>query len=559
MAFDFIVVGAGSAGAIVASRLAEDPTARILLVEQGPRNSDIRVRMPGLLRENMKRGARYTRFYYSTPQKGLNQRVVDLGCGIGLGGGSLVNGMMFLRGAPQDYERWTEEGASSWSYAHVLPYFKRLERRATGGDAWRGTDGPVRVERKEQLSAINRAFIEAGRQAGYPWSDDVNGFQQEGFNRWDANTGGGMRQSTGFAYLEKGGPRPNLEILTGATVTRLVVERGRAVGIEVRTGSELKTLRATREIIVSGGAIGSPHLLLRSGIGPADEVKAAGVQPVHDLPGVGRNLHDHVDFLLQWLCKEPVTYNRLLRPHRMALIGLQWMLFRKGFAAGAQVHAGAFLRTAEHVSHPDVQLTFFPVGFGEGKDGWVPLKDTDAFRIGIQIMRPTSRGSLKLASADPSVDPLIDPNLVGTSHDLDVLVKGYEIAQDIVGQPAMQRYSGAPLTPPAMPRSRAEIEALIRSSAGSGYHFCGTCRMGRADDPDAVVDPQLRVRGLDGLRVADASIMPSIVSANLNATCLMIGERASDLIRGKGMLPPENAPFHKPSGPPRLPVAGTAA
>jgi len=541
--YDYVIVGAGSAGCVIASRLSEKPEVRVLLIEQGPPNMSWTVRIPGGLRENFKPGGRYMRWYPTVPQKGLNGRVIDHPRGIGLGGSSLVNGMVYLRGNPHDYERWEAEGAQGWSYAGVLPYFKRMETRREGADEYRGGRGPVGVRRQESLHPLNEAFLGAGRAAGYPVTDDVNGFRQEGFCRFDMNVDDGYRSSASYAFIEKRGPRPNLEVLTGATVRRLIFERRRAIGVEYQQDGRRATARADREIVLSAGAVGSPHILLLSGVGAADELRRLGIKVVHDLPGVGRNLQDHLEIDLQWECTQPITINGLLRPHKAALIALEWLLFKSGVAAANQCHVGAFLRSRPAVPHANIQFHFFAVCF----NGWVPRRDVHGFRVAAGPMRPTSRGALTLRSADPLAAPILDPNYLSTENDVQELRESYALIQEIVAQKPFDPYRGKPLEPPAMPTSRADIDEMIRNLSASGFHLCGTCKMGSDKDELAVVDPQTRARGIDGLRIADGSIMPSIASSNLNAPIMMIGERAADLILGAPLLKPENVPFHRPS------------
>ena len=544
--YDYVIVGAGSAGCAIASRLSERAELRVLLIEQGPPNTSWTVRIPGGLRENFKPGGRYMRWYPTVPQAGLGGRVIDHPRGAGLGGSSLVNGMVYLRGNPHDYERWEAEGARGWSYASVLPYFKRLETRAEGGDGYRGGAGPVGVRRQDALHPLNAAFLAAGREAGFPFTEDVNGFRQEGFCRFDMTVDRGYRASAAYAYIEKAGARPNLEIRTGAVVHRLVFEGRRAVGVEYRLEGRPITARAEREIVLSAGAVGSPQLLLLSGVGPADELKRLSIAVVQDLPGVGRNLQDHLEIDLQWECRQPITVNGLLRPHKMALIGLEWLLFKSGAAAVNQCHVGAFLRSRAEFAHANIQFHFFPVCF----DGWVPRRDTHGFRVGAGPMRPTSRGSLKLGSADPLAAPVLDPNYLATESDRQEMRESYALIQEVVVQQSFDPYRGKPLEPAIMPRAKAEIDEVIRTLSGSGFHLCGTCKMGGDRDALVVVDAETRVRGIEGLRVADGSIMPSMVSSNLNAPIMMIGERAADLILGGPLLQPENLPFHRPSADP---------
>lgn len=543
--FDYVIVGAGSAGCAVAARLSEDQNVRVLLLDQGPVNSSWTVQIPGGLRENFKPGGRYMRWYPTVPQKGLNGRVIDHPRGMGIGGTSLVNGMVFLRGSPFDYDRWQDEGATGWSYADVLPYFKRMETFAGGADAYRGGAGPVQVRRQQDLHILNQAFLNAGQQAGYAHTDDVNGYQQEGFCRFDMNVDKGYRSSASRAFIQQGPPKPNLDVRSGTTVHRVVIENGVARGVVFQDSAGVHDVSAAREVILSAGAVGSPQLLMLSGVGPADELRSAGISPVHDLPGVGRNLHDHLEIDLQWECTQPITVNGLLKPHKMALIGLEWLLFKQGMAAVNQCHVGAFVRSGSEPVHPNIQFHFFPVCF----NGWVPRKDMHGFRVGAGPMRQSSRGTLKLRSANPSDLPIVDPNYVSTDKDLRELVESCEILLDVVSQKAFDKYRGKPLEPKIMPKTKAEMTELARNMAGSGFHLCGTCKMGAESDASAVVDPNLKVRGVRGLRVVDASVMPSIVSSNLNAPTMMIGERGADLIRGK-VVPRDTTPYHHPQGAP---------
>ncbi len=499
--------------------------------------------MPGAIAENYKSGARHIRWYPTTAQEHLNGRVIQHPRGIGLGGSSLINGLVYLRGHPLDYDRWAANGARGWSYREVLPYFKRLESRSEGADAYRGGKGPIGVCRVEDLSPLNRAFLAAGDQAGYPFTDDVNGAEQEGFCRFDMNVDGGYRASSAYGYLEREGRPKNLEIHTRTHACRLIVKGTSVSGVEYVDSSGRHEAHALREVILSAGAIGSPQILLLSGIGPADELKAIGVPLAHHLPGVGKNLHDHLELDLQWECTRPVSLNSYAKPHLMAKIGIEWLLLKRGIAASNPFHVGAFLRSRPEVEHPDIQIHFVPACF----DGWVPRAGRHGFRLSAGPMRQTSRGALTLRSADPDDLPIVNPNYLATENDRRELRESYLVIENIVSQRAFDAYRGKPLDVDSLPRGAAEIDNFVRTVADSGFHLCGTCKMGAENDASAVVDPEGRILGLKGIRVADASIMPSIVSSNLNAPTMMIAEHLSDLILGKSPLP-QDVPIHPCEG-----------
>lgn len=510
----------------MAGRLAESGDARVLLLDQGPRNNSWTVRIPGLLRENFKPNRPYMRWYKTTPQAQLDGRVVDHPRGIGMGGSSLVNGMVYLRGHRNDYDRWEREGAAGWSYKDVMPVFKRMETRDEGADAYRGGSGPLRVRRQEDLSPLNRAFLEAGRTAGFSFTEDVNGAEQEGFCRFDMNVDKGFRASSYYSFVEKRPARSNLTVAPGVYVTRILFEGDRASGIEYVSDGRTVLAKANREVIVCAGAIGSPQLLLLSGVGPAKDLQKLGVRTVLDLPGVGENLHDHLELDLQWESTQPISLNGELRLHRMAKIGMEWLLFKKGLAAGNQCHVGAFVKSPSETEQPNIQFHFFPACF----NGWVPRKDMHGFRVSAGPLRQSSRGWLKLRTTDPRDLPVMDPNYMATEMDRRELFESYELIRDIVHQKVFDGYRGRPLEPTSLPKTKAETEKLVRDFAASAYHLCGTCKMGAENDETAVVDPRGRVRGLRGLRVADASIMPSIVSCNLNGPSMMIGEKVSEMV-----------------------------
>jgi len=499
--------------------------------------------MPGGLRAHYKPKSRYNWHFATVPQTHLTGRSLYQPRGRVLGGSSSINGMVYLRGHALDYQRWVREGAVGWSYAEVLPYFKRLEHFEPGPDAYRGGEGPVAARRQEHLGPLNRAFLEAGRQAGFPATEDVCGAQQEGFCRFDMNVDRGVRASSAHAYLHRSSAGPNLTVRTGALGLRVLLDGRRAVGFEYRDRGGPVEVHAEREVILSAGAFGSPQLLMLSGIGPAEHLHELGIDVQADLPGVGANLHDHLEVHVQHRCTQPVALNGQLRLHRMVPIGIEWFLFKSGVAARNQANVGAFLRSDDDAAHPDIQFHFFPAFF----DGWDPPAGVHGYRLGAGTMRPTSRGRLTLTSSDPTAAPAIDPNYLATEVDLLGLRAAFALARETLAQAAFTPFDGGEVDPGSKLRSTAEIDGYIRRAAGSAYHPCGTCRMGAEDDATAVVDPKGRVRGIDGLRVVDASIMPSIVSSNLNLPTMMIGEKLSDAILDRAPPAPAEVGFRNAS------------
>ena len=534
-AFDFIIVGAGSAGCVLADRLSADGGNRVLVLEFGGSDRSVLIQMPAALSIPMNM-AKYNWRYETEPEPHLGGRRLHCPRGKVIGGSSSINGLVYVRGNPLDFERWEEEGAAGWGYRHVLPYFQRAESRQEGGDAWRGGSGPLSTRYGRIENPLYKAFVEAAKQAGYPATDDINGEQQEGFGRMDMTVRDGVRWSAANAYLKPAMRRANLEVRTHALVTRILFEGTRAVGVRYAQGGLEHDVMADREVILSGGPINSPHLLKLSGVGPADELQGLGIDVVRDLPGVGENLQDHLEFYFQVACREPVTLLHAMRPHNMVRIGLRWFLFHDGPAASSHLEAGGFIRSAPGVRHPDIQFHFLPAlvedhGRSKGR--------AHAYQAHAGTMRPLSRGWLELRSADPRRHPLIEPNYLAEERDRADLRACVRLTRELFAQPAFDRYRGQELRPGAEVESDAAIDAFVRARADSAYHPCCTCRMGA--DPLAVVDPGCRVRGLDGLRVVDASVMPSMVSGNLNAPTIMLAEKAADLIRGRPPLAPAEA------------------
>ena len=510
----------------------------MLLLEAGPSDDSWKVRMPRAVREAYKKESPHATWYYSEPQANLDGRVVNHPRGTGMGGSGSVNGMICLRGHALDYETWAQEGCLGWSYSDVLPYYKRLEHADGGDDAYHGRSGHVRIFSQGPLDELDDAFMKAGQQAGYHETKDMNGYQQEGFARWPLNIDDGVRASSSWAYLCKK-PRPaNLTVVTGAKACRVLFEGKRAVGLEYLRNGALETVRADREIVLSGGAFGSPHLLLLSGIGPADALKAQGIAPVVDLPGVGQNLQDHTHTHVQYECLKPVSLNGHLVPLRKLKIGVEWLMFKKGMGRNANGLVGAFICSPSETLHPNIEIHYYPILVLE--DGTLP-PGRHGFRMSAGSMRPESRGTLSLRSANPLDHPLIDFRYLSTEKDRLEHREAFQIMIDVAQQPAYDPYRGKLLQPDPQPRTNAEIDAWVRQSLATTFHPSGTCKMGT--QADAVVDPELKVRGVEGLRVADASVMPRVVSSNTNGPTMMIAEKASDMILGKAALPPQVAEY----------------
>jgi choline dehydrogenase len=457
-----------------------------------------------------------------------------------LGGSSSLNAMVYVRGHALDYDRWVEEGAAGWSYADLLPYFRRAETYSEGPDAYRGGEGPLHVMRGRGDNPLFDAWLAAGAEAGYPLTADMNGFQQEGMGRMDMTIRDGRRWSASRAYLRPAAGRRNLWIVTRALATRIALQNGRAIGVDYVENGRLKRAVAEREVILAAGAINSPQLLQLSGIGDPDALRKLGIEVTHPLQGVGRNLQDHLEFYFQYECLEPITLLKAMQPRHMVGIGLRWFLRHDGLAASSHLEAGGFIRSAAGVRHPDIQYHFLPAlvsDHGRAKG------DIHAFQAHAGTMRPLSRGWLGLRSADPRAHPIIEPNYLAEAPDREDFRACVRLTREIFQQPAIARYRGRELAPGADVTSDTAIDAFIRAKADSAYHPCCTCRMGV--DEEAVVDPQCRVRGLESLRVVDASIMPSMVSGNLNAPTIMLAEKAADLILGRDPLPPSNAPVYE--------------
>jgi choline dehydrogenase len=538
--FDYVIVGAGSAGCVLADRLSEDGRSTVLVLEYGGSDRAFVIQMPAALSIPMN-SKTYDWGYRTEPEPNLGGRRLHCPRGKVLGGSSSINGLVYVRGHPLDFERWEEEGANGWGYANVLPYFRRAESFRGGDDAYRGRDGPLATSRGLKHNPLYDAFIEAGRQAGYPVSADLNGEQQEGFGGFDMTVKDGVRWSTANAYLKPAMKRPNLAVVTHALVTRIAFDGRRAIGVQYRRGGRDHLAKARRDVILAGGAINSPQLLKLSGVGPAAELRVLGVDVVADRPGVGENLQDHLEFYFQVASKKPITLYAHTGLFARGLVGVQWMLKGRGLGASNHFEAGGFIRSHAGVRYPDIQFHFLPMAVAY--DGSSLAKE-HGFQAHVGPMRSKSRGWVRLRSADPAEAPLIQFNYLSHPDDWAEMRACVRLTREIFAQEAFDPYRGREIQPGVDCVSDEGIDAFVRGRAESAYHPSCTCRMGSAKDPLAVVDPETRVIGVEALRVVDSSIMPSITNGNLNAPTIMIGEKAADIIRGREPLPASNAPYY---------------
>lgn len=539
--FDFVIVGAGSAGCVLADRLSADGANKVLLLEFGGSDRSIFIQMPAALAYPMNT-RRWNWGYYSEPEPHLNYRRLHCPRGKGLGGSSSINGLVWVRGNPLDFERWKEEdGARGWGYADVLPYFKRAEGRQEGGDEYRGGDGPLSVSYGNLRNPLHQAWFGAAREAGYDLTEDYNGYRQEGFGRMEMSVRRGTRCSAAKAYLYPARRRANLSVVQHALATRVLFEGARAVGVEYERGGKLHQVRARRDVILSGGSINSVQLLKLSGVGPAAELKSHGIDVLADRPGVGANLQDHLEFYFQMACTQPITLFGQSGLLGKAMVGAQWLFLRSGIGASNQFESCGFIRSRAGIRYPNIQYHFFPMAINY--DG-SSLASEHGFQAHVGPMRSKSRGTVTLRSADPHEAPKIRFNYMSHPDDWEEMRACVRLTREIFQQPAFAPFRGREIQPGADCISDEAIDAFIADKVESALHPSCTCKMGAADDPMAVVDPELRVIGVQNLRVIDSSVMPSITTGNLNAPTIMIGEKGSDLVLGRDPLPPSNLPFY---------------
>ncbi|XP_078495189.1 choline dehydrogenase, mitochondrial [Ciona intestinalis] len=548
--YTHVIVGAGSAGCVLANRLSEDPDRKVLLLEAGPKDQFLnsfrlswKIHMPAALTYNLC-DDKYNWFYHTTPQKHVNNRVMYWPRGRVWGGSSSLNAMVYIRGHAYDYDRWESEGAKDWRYDCVLPYFKKAQAHELGGDTYRGESGPLNVTVGSQENPLFQAFIDAAQQAGYPFTPDMNGYQQEGVGPMDMTVHQGKRWSTASAYLRPALQRENLTTEVKCLTNRILFDGSRATGVEYIQDGEVKQVHSTSDVIICGGAINSPQLLMLSGIGDGDDLKDLNIPVVAHLPGVGQNLQDHLELYVQHKCKKPITLYSAQQPVNMVKIGLEWLWKQTGLGSSSHLSAGGFIRSRPGLTHPDLQFHFLP---SQVIDHGRQPSECHAFQVHVGSLRATSKGWLKLQSKDPTDHPIIEPNYLESEIDCWELRESVKLTREIFQQSAFDEFCGEELRPGPETQSDAELDAFVREKCDSAYHPSCTCKMGSPDDPMAVVDPQTKVIGVENLRVIDSSIMPSVVSGNLNAPTIMIAEKAADMIRGREALCSPDTPVYRPT------------
>ncbi|PJR90219.1 choline dehydrogenase [Ochrobactrum sp. 695/2009] len=535
MEADFVIIGSGSAGSAMAYRLSEDGRYSVIVIEYGVPDVGPLIQMPAALSFPMNMET-YDWGFSTEPEPHIGGRSLVTPRGKVLGGSSSINGMVYVRGHARDYDHWSESGARGWAYADVLPYFKRMENASGGQEGWRGTSGPLYIQRGKRDNPLFHAFVEAGHQAGFEVTEDYNGEKQEGFGPMEQTIHNGRRWSAANAYLKPALKRPNVRLVKGLA-RKIVLEGKRAVGVEIEAGRTFSTVRARREVIIAASSINSPKLLMLSGIGPAAHLKDHGIEVVADRPGVGQNLQDHLEVYIQQECTQPITLYSKLNLFSKARIGAEWLFFKTGDGATNHFESAAFVRSKAGVEYPDIQYHFLPVAIRyDGK----AAAQSHGFQAHVGPMRSKSRGSVTLRSANPREKPVIKFNYMSHEDDWADFRHCVRLTREIFGQAAFDPYRGAEIQPGAQVQSDDEIDNFIREHVESAFHPCGTCKMGAVDDPMAVVDAECKVIGVEGLRVADSSIFPRITNGNLNGPSIMVGEKASDHILGRTPLARSN-------------------
>ena len=545
MDFDYIIIGAGSAGCVLANRLSENENNNVLLLEAGIRNSkfsmqDLFMKIPAAVLSNLQ-NKKTNWSFLGAPEPYLKNRQLIHDRGKGLGGSSSINGMVFIRGHAQDYDNWRQSGCSDWKYSNVLPYFKKMENYTNGDDAFRATGGLLNVKRPKPSNELDKAFLLAGNELGYPSTDDINGYVQEGFGLLDSTIHNGERWSAKKAFLDPAKDRKNLTIMTGANVIKILFLNKKAQGVLIKTQKNKHIKIFTRkEIILSAGTIGTPHILLLSGIGPVEHLQDMGIDVVHDLPGVGQNLQDHPDFVLKYKCKKPVSVWPKTKPFGKLMTGIRWITKRDGLAASNQFEVVGCIRSDPRLDYPDLQLTITPLAISAVD--WEPIQD-HAFQIHLGLMRAYSRGYVKLKSPDPEIQPSIKVNYLKDERDIQRMVEGIKIVRKLTKQPSFVEYTGEEIFPGKDNISDFNLRESLLENLASQWHLVGTSKMGPASDKMAVINQDGAVHGLTSLRVVDASVMPSITNGNTNGPTIMIAEKLSDKILNKKPLEPLEIPI----------------
>ena len=540
--YDYIIIGAGSAGCVLANRLSHNANNQVLLLEAGPEDNALSLKMPAAMLSNLN-GTRYNWAYRGEPEPHYNGRQLKHDRGKALGGSSSINGMVYIRGHAKDYDGWKAAGCEGWGFADVLPYFKRMECYEGGEDTFRGANGPLKVHRPTPKDPLSIAFIKAGVEAGYPATEDISGYCQEGYGVFDSTISNGERWSAARGYLNPAKSRPNLTVITKARVQRIVFGGKQAKGVTYKDerGNEI-TVVADKETILSGGAVGTPHLLMLSGIGPAEHLRSHRIEVVKDLPGVGQNLNDHPDFVLKFKCLQPVSIWPKTRPISRLLEGIKWLLTRKGVCGSNHFDAVSCVRSNPDIDYPDLQLCLSPIAVDN--INWLPIPE-HAFQIHVGLMRAHSRGKIELNDVNPDTPPSILANYLQDERDRLAIRNGARLVRELIQQPAFAELCGEEIFPGNDVQSDDAIDASVSDHSVSQWHLSCTAKMGPATDPMAVVDPEGKVHGVEKLRVVDASIMPVVTNGNTNAPTIMIAEKLSDVILGRLALKPiETALWH---------------